>query len=90
MSNCQIREGKDLHHFGRVAKSSDNMELKNLKSIKGIGYSLLIVGLLFIIYSVYPMYSVYTGAQPPPSVIHMNSVKFSLPTGPGVPPGKQN
>ena len=62
------------------------MELKNLKSIKGIGYVLLIVGLLFILYSVYSMYSIYTGAQAAPSVITMNSVKFSLPTPPGTPP----
>lgn len=62
------------------------MELKNLKSIKGIGYALLIVGLLFILYSVYSMYSVYTGAQDAPSLAHMNSVKFSLPTAPGTPP----
>jgi|GEM_PF-1020727 len=61
------------------------MELKNLKSIKGTGYALLIAGLLFILYSVYSMYSVYTGAQAAPSVIHMNSVKFSLPAPPGTP-----
>jgi hypothetical protein len=61
------------------------MELKNLKSIKGIGYALLIAGLLFILYSVYSMYGVYTGAQAAPSVIKMNSVKFSLPTPPGTP-----
>jgi len=62
------------------------MELKNLKSIKGIGYALLIAGLLFILYSVFSMYGVYTGAQAAPSVIKMNSVEFSLPTPPGAPP----
>lgn len=61
------------------------MELKKLKSIKGIGYALLITGLLFILYSVYSMYSIYTGAQAVSSVIHMNSVTFSLPTPPGTP-----
>jgi len=41
---------------------------------------------LVILYSVYSMYNIYTGAQPPPSVIHMNSVKFSHPTSSGTPP----
>ncbi|NJD53253.1 MAG: hypothetical protein FIB07_10335 [Candidatus Methanoperedens sp.] len=59
------------------------MELKN---IKGTGYGLLILGLLFIFYSVYSMYNVFTGAEAAPSVIQMNSVKISLPTGPGTPP----
>ena len=59
------------------------MEIKN---IKGIGYGLLAFGLLFILFSVYSMYSVYTGAEAAPSVIQMNSVKLSLPTGPGSPP----
>jgi len=62
------------------------MDLNNLKNTKSIGYELLIVGLLFILYSVYSMYNVYTGVQPAPSVIHMNSVKISLPTAPGTPP----
>ena len=59
------------------------MEIKN---IKGIGYGLLAFGLLFILFSVYSMYSVYTGAEAAPSVIQMNGVKLSLPTGPGIPP----
>ena len=59
------------------------MEIKN---IKGIGYGLLTFGLIFILFSVYSMYSVYTGAEAAPSVIQMNSVKLSLPTGPGSPP----
>ena len=62
------------------------MESKHLKNVKGIGYALLIAGLLFIIYSVYSMYGVYTGAQAAPSVMNMNSVTFSLPTPPGTPP----
>jgi len=62
------------------------MELKKIKNIKGIGYSLLISGLLLILYSVYSMYNVYTGAQDAPPVIQMNSVKLSLPTAPGAPP----
>lgn len=57
-----------------------------IKNIKGAGYGLLVLGLLFIFYSVYSMYNVYTGAEAPPSVIQMNSVKLSVPTGPGVPP----
>lgn len=43
------------------------MGLKNLTSVKGKGYAILIAGLLFILYSVYSMYDVYTGVQPPPS-----------------------
>ena len=62
------------------------MQIKNFKNIKGIGYALLIAGLLFILYSVYSMYNVYSGAEAAPSVIQMNSVKFSLPTGPATPP----
>ena len=62
------------------------MEIKNIKNVKGIGHSLLILGILFIFYSVYSMYNVFTGAEVAPSVIQMNSVKISLPTGPGTPP----
>ncbi len=62
------------------------MEIKNIKNIKGTGHGLLILGLLFIFYSVYSMYNVFTGAEAAPSVIQMNSVKISLPTGPGTPP----
>ena len=62
------------------------MELKNIKNIKGIGYGLLTLGILFIFYSVYSMYNVYTGAEAAPSVIQMNSVKLSMPTGSGTPP----
>ena len=62
------------------------MQIKNVKNIKCIGYALLIAGLLFILYSVYSMYNVYSGAEAAPSVIQMNSVKLSVPTGPETPP----
>ena len=62
------------------------MEIKSIKNVKGIGHGLLILGILFIFYSVYSMYNVFTGAEVAPSVIQMNSVKISLPTGPGTPP----
>ena len=62
------------------------MQIKNFKNIKGIGFGLLLLGLLFILYSVYSMYNVYSGAEAAPSVIQMNSVKLSVPTGPGTPP----
>jgi len=32
------------------------------------------------------MYNVYSGAEAAPSVIQMNSVKLSVPTGPETPP----
>ncbi len=57
-----------------------------IKNVKGIGYSLLILGLLLIFYSIYSMYTVYTGAEAPPAVFHMDSVKLSVPTGSGTPP----
>jgi len=56
------------------------------KNNKNVGYALLIAGLVFILYAVYSMYYVYTGATPAPSVAQMNSVKISLPAAPGTPP----
>lgn len=64
----------------------DIFEKLKIKDYKAVGYGLLIAGLIMIIYSVFSMYNIYTGASPPPSVIQMNSVTISLPTGPGVPP----
>ncbi len=61
-------------------------EKLKIKDYKAVGYGLLIAGLIMIIYSVYAVYNVYTGATPPPSVIHMNNVTISLPTNPGIPP----
>lgn len=61
-------------------------EKLNIKDYKAVGYGLLTAGLIMIIYSVFSMYNVYTGATPPPSVIQMNSVTISLPTGAGIPP----
>jgi hypothetical protein len=61
----------------------DNFEKLKIKDYKALGYSLLVAGLIMIIYSVFSMYSVYTGAAPAPPVIKMNSVTTS-PTGTGV------
>lgn len=61
------------------------VERSNIKDYKAVGYALLIAGLVLIIWSVYSMYSVYTGAQAPPSVIQMSSITISLPTGQGTP-----
>ena len=57
-----------------------------IKDYKAVGYALLIAGLILIIWAVYSMYNVYTGAAPPPSVIEMKGVSISLPTGTGTPP----
>ncbi len=57
-----------------------------IKDYKALGYGLLIAGLIMIIYSVFSMYSVYTGAIPAPPVITTNSI--SLPTGPGTQPAQ--
>jgi hypothetical protein len=59
-------------------------EKLKINDYKAVGYGLLIAGLIMIIYSVFSMYSVYTGATSPPPVITMNSV--TLPAGPGIPP----
>ncbi len=61
-------------------------ERLKIKDYKAVGYALLIAGLGLIIWAVYSMYNVYTGATPPPSVIQMNSVTISLPTGGNMPP----
>lgn len=63
-------------------------EKLNIKDYKALGYGLLLAGLILIIYSIYSMYSVYTGASSAPSVIQMNSVTISLPTGQGLPPAQ--
>ncbi|MCZ7392269.1 MAG: hypothetical protein ABOK23_09280 [Candidatus Methanoperedens sp.] len=60
-------------------------EKLKIKDYKATGYALLIAGLILIIWAVYSMYNVYTGATPPPSVIEMNSVTLSLPTGANTP-----
>ncbi|MCG2727507.1 MAG: hypothetical protein L6244_02505 [Candidatus Methanoperedenaceae archaeon] len=61
-------------------------EKLKIKDYKAVGYALLIAGLILIIWAVYSMYNVYTGATPPPSVIEMKSVTISLPTGENAPP----
>lgn len=66
----------------------DIFERFKLKDYKAAGYALLIAGLIFIILSVYSMYSVYTGATPPPSVIQMNSITLSMPASEGTSPAQ--
>ncbi len=69
-----------------VLNIMDIFERMKIKDYKATGYALLIAGLVLIIWAVYSMYSVYTGATQPPSVIQMNSVAISLPTGGNIPP----
>lgn len=58
------------------------------KDYKVVGYALLIAGLILIIWAVYSIYNVYAGAAQPPSVIEMNGVTLSMPTGQGTPPAQ--
>lgn len=69
-----------------VLNIMDIFERLKIKDYKATGYALLLAGLILIIWSVFSMYSVYTGAAQPPSVIQMNSVTISLPTGGNTPP----
>ncbi|MDO9097293.1 MAG: hypothetical protein Q7U60_04150 [Candidatus Methanoperedens sp.] len=64
----------------------DIFERLKKKDYKTVGYALLVAGLVLILWAVYSMYNVYTGATPPPPVVEMNSVTISLPTGGGAPP----
>ena len=64
----------------------DIFERMKIKDYKAVGYALLLAGLILIIWAVYSMYNVYTGAQAPPAVVEMNSVTISLPTAQGAPP----
>ena len=57
-----------------------------IKADKTIGYALLSVGLILIIFSVCSMLYVFTGATNPPSIFNMKSVTISLPAGEGMPP----
>lgn len=64
----------------------DIFERLKKKDYKTVGYALLAAGLVLILWAVYSMYSVYTGATPPPSVVEMNSVTISSPNSTGAPP----
>ncbi len=64
------------------------VEKLKIKDYKAVGYGLLIAGLILIIWAVYSMYNVYTGAAQPPSLIQMNGVTLSMPTGQGTPPAQ--
>jgi hypothetical protein len=57
---------------------------------KIVGYVLLGMGLIFIIFAVYSMYEVFTGTTKPPAIFKMESIAISPPTVPGVevPPAK--
>jgi hypothetical protein len=50
-----------------------------LKTEKIIGYSLLTLGIILLLFSIYEMVSVYTGGTPPPNLFNLSSV--SIPTG---------
>lgn len=63
-------------------------ERLKIKDYKAVGYALLIAGLIFIILSVYSMYSVYTGAQAPPAVVQMNSITLPAPADAGTSPAQ--
>jgi hypothetical protein len=49
-----------------------------LKTEKIIGYSLLTLGVILLLFSIYEMVSVYTGSTPPPNLFNLSDV--SLPT----------
>jgi hypothetical protein len=66
----------------------DIFERFKIKDYKAVGYALLIAGLIFIILSVYSMYSVYTGAAPPPAVVQMNSIILQAPADAGTSPAQ--
>ena len=57
---------------------------------KIVGYVLVGVGLIFIIFAVYSMYEVFTGTAKPPSIFKMESIAMSSPLVPRieVPPAK--
>lgn len=57
---------------------------------KIIGYVLLAVGIIMIIFAVYSMYDVFTGGAQPPPVVKMETISISPPAVPGVevPPAK--
>jgi len=50
-----------------------------LKPEKIIGYSLLILGVILLLFSIYEMVNVYTGATAAPNLFHLSDV--SMPTG---------
>jgi len=50
-----------------------------IKNEKLIGYILLATGLILIFFSIFSMYSVFTGSSPAPSLIRMNDIKISIP-----------
>ena len=55
---------------------------------KIIGYVLLVVGLILIIFAAYSMLDVFIGTREPPSILKINSITISVPVGLGAPPEK--
>jgi len=49
------------------------------KDEKVVGYILLAVGVAMIFFSVYLMFSVFTGASAPPSLFNFSDISFSIP-----------
>jgi hypothetical protein len=50
-----------------------------IKNEKLVGYVLLAIGLILIFFSIFSMYSVFTGSSPAPSLIKVNDIKISIP-----------
>jgi hypothetical protein len=50
-----------------------------IKDEKLIGYILLAIGLILIFFSIFSMYSVFTGSSPVPSLIKVNDIKILIP-----------
>ncbi|MEM2178223.1 MAG: hypothetical protein QW272_05325 [Candidatus Methanomethylicaceae archaeon] len=48
-----------------------------MKIEKIVGYALLFIGLILIAFSIFSMYSVFTGSSKAPLLIKMNDVKIS-------------
>jgi hypothetical protein len=50
-----------------------------MKFEKIFGFILIIIGLIFIFYSIYSMFNIFSGSSNPPKIIKMNNVELSIP-----------
>ncbi len=55
------------------------MQFKKIRGNQIVGYVLLAAGIAMIMLAVYGMYKVFTDIEPPPSVITLSDIKFSIP-----------
>jgi len=55
------------------------MQLKKIGANQIVGYVLLAVGIAMIMLSVHGMYKVFTDIEPPPAIITLSDIKFSIP-----------